>query len=169
MNRNAILINSVSELIESLNNCEKSSYQDVLENLELDLEDVKEYCIWDNNKYNRNLVYSSENYQLLILCWQQEQFSSIHNHGGKDCFMYVVNGSIQENIYQLNQNVLIACQENIYKKNSNSYIIDSMGMHSIKCVSKQAATLHIYAKPIKKYNVFDPKENKLICLDYDPN
>ena len=169
MNKNAILIKSVPGLIESLNNCEKSGYQNVIGNLELNLEDVKKYCIWDNNKYNRNLVYINDSYQLLILCWQQEQYSSIHNYGGKDCFMYVIDGSIQENVYKIKQKKIIDCQENIYRQDSNSYMVDSIGMHSIKCISKQAVTLHIYAKPIEKYHVFDPKENKLICLDYDPN
>ncbi len=169
MKRNTTLINSVPELIDSLNNCEKSNYQDLIRNLELDIEDVKKYCTWNEDNYTRNLIHFNDNYQLLILCWQQEQYSSIHNHGGRDCFMYVIEGSIQENIYQLKQNNLINCQKNIYTQGDNSYMLDSMGMHSIKCVSNRAVTLHLYAKPIEEYHIFDLKKNKLVCLQYVVN
>lgn len=169
MKRNTTLIHSIPELINSLNNCGKNKYQDLIENLKLDIEDVKKYCTWDKDNYTRNIIQLNNNYHLLILCWQQEQYSSIHDHGNRDCFMYVIDGMIQENIYQLKQKNLIDCQKNIYKQGSDSYIMDSMGMHSIKCLSDRAITLHLYAKPIEKYQVFDLQTNKLVCLQYDFN
>ena len=167
MKRNATLINSIPELIKSLNNCEKNNYQDLMENLELDIEDVKKYCTWDEANYSRNLIHLNNNYHLLILCWQEGQYSPIHDHGGRDCFLYVVEGTIQENIYQLNQQKdLINCQENIYQQGANSYMIDEIGMHSIKSLSNRAVTLHLYAKPIEEYHIFDFQKNKLVCLQY---
>lgn len=169
MKRNVTIIKSVSELINSLNNYDHDSYRDLIENLKLRIDDVQKYCTWNEDNYTRNLLHANDKYQLLILCWQQEQYSSIHSHGGRDCFMYVLDGIIQENIYQIKQKNLINCQENIYQKDSNSLIIDSMGMHSIKCVSPQAVTIHLYAKPIKEYHIFDSEQNKLICLEYVVN
>ena len=159
-------IHSISELIHLLNKFHKNNYPDLINNLNLNIEDVKSYCTWNEDNYTRNLIHLNDKFHLLILCWQQDQYSPIHNHGGRDCSMYVIEGSVQENIYQLKQNSLINCQINIHNKGDNSYIIDSMGMHSLKCVSNRALTLHLYAKPIDKYHIFDPEKNKLFCLEY---
>lgn len=157
MNSSETLIDSISELIHSLNKYNKNNYPDVIKNIELNPEDVKNYCTWDADNYTRNLIYRNDHYLLLILCWQKGQYSSIHDHGGSDCFIYVIDGIIQENIYQLNrQKDLIHCQENIYKQGYNSYIIDEMGLHCIKSVSDRAITLHLYAEPIEFYHIFDP-------------
>lgn len=163
---NIKLIDSISELIDSLNRSHKNSYRDLIKNLDLNIEDVEGYCNWDKDNYTRNLIYLNDRYHLLILCWQQEQLSSVHDHGRQECFMYIVKGIVQENIYQLNQNSLVEHQKNIYKQGDSSYIIDSIGMHSIKCLSNRAVTLHLYAQPIEKYHVFDADESKLVCVDY---
>lgn len=164
-------INSVSELVDFLDNHNKNTYRESVSNLKLKPKNVEDYCTWDRNNYTRNLIHYSQKYHLLILCWQQGQYSPIHDHGGRDCYAYVVEGLIQENIYQLSQpKELINCsKESIYKQGQNSYITDDIGMHSLKCVSDQAITLHLYAKPIESYHVFNLEKNKLIRLEYLAN
>ena len=164
--KNITQIHSISELINSLNHFHKNSYQDLIKNLDLNIEDIKSHCSWNKDNYTRNSICLNDNYQLLILCWQQEQVSSIHNHGGKNCFMYVIEGLVQENIYQLNRNELTTCQKNIYIQGDDSYIMDRIGMHSIKCLSNRAVTLHLYAQPIEQYHIFDLEKNKLVRLEY---
>ena len=170
--KNGPPIRSVSELTHALNQEEPSQYQHLIKRIHLEIKDVQHYCTWNQESYTRNLIQSNKNYQLLIMCWQKNQCSPIHSHGGRACFMYVIQGIIQEEIFHVAQDdIFHLCkdQTNTLQEFSDAYIDDSIGMHSIQCMSTQAISLHIYAKPIEQYSVFDSKENKLIPMKYSIN
>lgn len=49
------------------------------------------------HRYTRNLVERGNGrYNLIVLCWDSGQGSSIHDHAGSHCFMKVLNTSTKE-------------------------------------------------------------------------
>ena len=52
------------------------------------------------SRYTRNLVDEGNGrYNLIVLCWDSAQGSSIHNHADSHCFMKVLWGTLQETLF----------------------------------------------------------------------
>src|SRR5512132_2848072 len=45
------------------------------------------YLCWDRQHYTRNLVDKTALYELIAVCWEVGQQSSIHNHHNQHCWM----------------------------------------------------------------------------------
>ena len=52
-------------------------------------------------RYTRNLVDEGNGrYNLIVLCWDTSQGSSIHSHANSHCFMKVLRGTLKETLYE---------------------------------------------------------------------
>lgn len=161
---------SLEELIHRLSIPSKKNqfyYNQLIQSFEISLASVKSYCTWKQGSYTRNLVYRTDLYELLILCWQKGQTSPIHDHQGQDCWICVVEGTIEETVYHPTTDngknlILTKSDRIIYHQGDKSYLTNSnAGWHSIQPLSKQAITLHLYSLPIEKCRVYDLKTNRL--------
>lgn len=109
----------------------------------------QKYAFFDRNKpYTRNLISTDhETYTLLLLCWNPEQESPIHDHPCDGCWLQVLEGGIREVRYdrQLNRT-----SEIDYPEGGLSYITDHVGYHKVgNPTEKPAVTLHLYAPPFE--------------------
>ncbi|MGB7151008.1 MAG: cysteine dioxygenase family protein, partial [Terriglobales bacterium] len=52
------------------------------------------YLTWDRQHYTRNLIDKTELYELLAICWEVGQGSSVHNHRGQNCWMAAPMGNL---------------------------------------------------------------------------
>ncbi|MDJ0554262.1 MAG: cysteine dioxygenase family protein [Microcoleaceae cyanobacterium MO_207.B10] len=142
-------------------------YDQLIQSLDISRESVKSYCTWKQGSYTRNLVHSTDLYELLILCWQKGQASPIHDHQGQDCWIYVVEGRMEETLYHPTTDngknfILSKSDRIIYDRGDKSYLTNSNAeWHSIQPLSERAITLHLYALPIKKCRVYNLKTAQL--------
>ncbi len=103
---------SLEDLIQKLNipaRKDTSYYNQLIQSVNISSKNISSYCHWDEQSYTRSLVFGTDFYQLLILCWQQGQASPVHDHQGQDCWMHVVDGSIQETLYHLTSHLDQCC------------------------------------------------------------
>ena len=56
----------------------------------------RDWAVFDAAGYTRNLVHRCEAFELLLLAWDVGQESPIHDHAGQQCWMAVVDGSVEE-------------------------------------------------------------------------
>lgn len=124
----------------------------------------KKYAKWDEHRYTRNLVDAGNGkFNLMVLCWHEAQGSSIHSHANSHCFMKVLDGSVQEALYDWpkpDQNMQMHQREvNKYERNQTAYISDSIGLHRVENPSHtdKAVTLHLYSPPFDECDSFDEK------------
>ena len=99
-------------------------------------DDWKNYVIFDNNNYKRNLIYKNDLFEIILICWKKNQESPIHDHPENGCIFKVLQGSIIE----LKKNS---------KRTLNTYDIGySIGknVHQIKAL-EDAVSLHVYSPP----------------------
>ena len=68
--------------------------------------DWKKYVYFDNNKYNRNTVYENENIEMVIISWNNNQKSGLHDHPKNGCLMKILDGELNEYIYNEKLNLL---------------------------------------------------------------
>ncbi|NER20109.1 MAG: hypothetical protein F6J86_01380 [Symploca sp. SIO1B1] len=175
MLNNYSIINSLYELLPRLDlaNGKRTELRALIQSIELDFNSVKSYCCWNKNHYTRNLIRRTEEYELLVLCWQKGQFCPIHDHGEQDCFMYIITGELEETQYQLNEQKsskksLVEIKRNVYGSRNKICIFSATLWHSVKVLSEQAVTLHFYSKPIDKCRIYYPetKEMSTCQLNY---
>src|SRR5450432_3913860 len=64
------------------------------------------YILWDRQHYTRNLIEKTEFFELIAICWEVGQFSSVHNHREQNCWMAVPIGRlVVENFHTVQQDV----------------------------------------------------------------
>ena len=138
---------NLETLIQELNlyftqNKDLSIAQPILERYKLD--DWKKYIVFDKCKYTRNLIYHNHLFEIYLICWNNNQESSIHDHSSNGCLLKVLQNHLQEELYDYNLNLKTIQQVNT---NEISYIHNDLGIHKIKNGNHQTITLHIYSPP----------------------
>lgn len=131
---------------------------------ELTPDDWSRYAFFDSSRaYTRNLIATDyETYTLLLLCWNPQKESLIHDHPGDGCWLKVLLGSIQESRYS---DTLELQSEAVFTEGQIGWITDSIGYHKIgnPTMDQPAVTLHIYAPPVQQCRIWrkvtDPESN----------
>ena len=64
------------------------------------------FLTWDRQHYTRNLIDKTPLYELVAICWEIGQASSVHNHREQNCWMAVPIGRLQvENFHVVQQDL----------------------------------------------------------------
>jgi len=160
------LINIIKNNIELIKICKKDKdcncINNILKKYDGNIDELKQYIYFDKNKnYTRNLISTdNESYSLMLLCWNKNKFSPIHNHPCDGCWLKIIQGSIQEIRYNISDNKL----NEIYNNKTSEgvfYMHDSIGLHKIgnPDMNIDAITIHLYAPPFNKCNLWPDIEN----------
>src|SRR5262249_50797500 len=103
---------SVQEFASELRNFPESAFDttgDVLEFLahtNVAPSSLEPYINWDRQHYTRNLIGKTPFYELIAICWEVGQASSVHNHRDQNCWMAVPIGRLLvENFKVISQDV----------------------------------------------------------------
>ena len=110
--------------------------------------DWKEFISLDNtdDKYIRNIVYKNELFEIVIITWNKNSFTKIHDHPG-ECVFKILIGSLLEVKY--NSKYDNKCATNIYKEDNISYINNKIGRHKMYNINNdKSVSIHIYSPPI---------------------
>ena len=101
---------------------------------------------------------------MILLCWEEGQITPIHDHGGEECWVKVIEGEFRETIYKEDEiGGLTFVKSAVSKENAVTYMKDFMGFHSLENLSKKRSmSLHLYAKPIRKCRAFDEKTKTFV-------
>src|SRR6202044_1273783 len=77
-----------------------------LEDNPLNPDSLAPYLTWDRQHYTRNLIDKNPLYELIAVCWEIGQASSIHNHRDQNCWMAVPIGRLLvENYHVVQQDI----------------------------------------------------------------
>ena len=135
--------------------------QNIYKQLEMPQSEFEPYLLWDNSKYTRNCIFRNDDFELLVLCWDNGQESSIHYHNDQECWLYNIRGEFKEKRYKLVENKPQLTDNFELERNRFSYMNDEMGLHKvINSFSGQSASLHLYAKPINECKHYNPNTNQ---------
>lgn len=158
---------SLNELITVLKEEERTTYDKIFRSMKIPRSTFEAYCSWSNRSYTRNCIFDNEKFELILLCWEEGQITPIHDHGGEECWVKIVEGEFRETIYEANTSgELSIVKSAVAKTNDITYMVDFMGFHSLENLSnKRSMSLHLYAKPIRNCNVFDKKSGQFVSKD----
>jgi len=74
-------------------------YTQLLNSIRFNFKEIEHLCFWDAEDYSKINVGNGSNYELVLICWENNQQSKIHNHEGQDVFTYVVKGELTEEVF----------------------------------------------------------------------
>lgn len=58
--------------------------------------EIEPYLFGSSVHYTRNLVFSSDDFEVIVLCWGTQHGSRVHNHAASHCWMGVLNSTVVE-------------------------------------------------------------------------
>lgn len=166
-------IESVSQLIQVLENSQASDFVKISKRLKLKASDFEEYASWGKDSYTRNCVSRNKHYELLLLCWDAQQDTPIHCHNGEECWVYNLQGNFEEIRFDYQgqaEEELVETSRETMATDEISYMHDNMGFHSLHNRSNQRGmTLHLYMNPIDSCRVYDEEVGDFVRkeMSYD--
>jgi len=162
---------SISELVKQLSHCKKEAIKDLMDCIQIPNSEFEKFATWDDTHYTRNCIARTQDFELLLLCWQAGQETPIHCHNDQDCWVFLIEGTIVENQYKNDTNeVPFLTVSEMMQEQGSYYINDAIGLHSLhNSKEKRAMSLHIYVNPIEECSYYNQKlqEYKIKKLSYD--
>jgi cysteine dioxygenase len=110
--------------------------------------------------YRRMLVHSEEAFELIVMRWNANVDTPVHDHGGQRCWFTVMSGTIGVENFRCTSktpgDVVVRSQGNalLHCSDIDARLTDD-DLHRCFVPSEGALTLHLYARPLGDYHVYD--------------
>lgn len=151
---------------------EVEAVEQLMQAYKSDPTDWAKFALLDPYKYTRNLVDAGNGkFDLMLLAWNTGQASSIHDHAGSHCFMKVMGGEVEQELYCPLADVKEGEKLDVLSRSQHDvdevlYISDEVGLHRIANTShvEPAFTLHLYCPPYKTCHAYDARTAKSLLL-----
>ena len=134
----------------------------------VDPETLTPYLTWDRQHYTRNLIDKTPLYELLAICWEVGQASSVHNHRDQNCWMTVPIGRLLvENYHVASQDIEKGvCQlktaDTVEMNATHPCAVDpAEPVHRVfnpREFGERAVSLHVYSRPFDSCVVYSPDQ-----------
>jgi cysteine dioxygenase len=138
-----------------------------LQHTPVNAESLAPYLNWDRQHYTRNLIDKTPLYELVAICWEVGQASSVHNHRDQNCWMAVPVGRLQvENYHVISQKLEEGISEletaDMVEMNpSHPCAVDPHEpVHRVlnpRQFNQRAVSLHVYSRPFDTCVVYSPE------------
>jgi cysteine dioxygenase len=156
-------ITRINQLINKLKITTKADYKSIGLTLDIPVEDLAPYAFWTDEHYTRNCIVRESDYELILLCWEPGQQTPIHCHGGEECWVYALDGELEESHYQFDGDNLELENTFSLESGEKSFMMDEFGYHRLVNNSEnRAMSLHLYMDTIDTCTVFDKKLNDFV-------
>ncbi|MBZ5682111.1 MAG: cysteine dioxygenase family protein [Acidobacteriia bacterium] len=165
---------SIQDFVTELRRFPKAAFRETesirgfLQNMPVSAESLAPYLTWDRQHYTRNLIDKTPLYELLAICWEVGQASSVHNHRDQNCWMAVPIGRLQvENFRVLHEDLNAGrCQlepaDTVEMNLSHPCAVDPLEpVHRVlnpRHFSQRAVSLHVYSRPFDTCVVYSPEQ-----------
>jgi cysteine dioxygenase len=125
------------------------------------------YLSWDRQHYTRNLIDKTSLYELIAICWEVGQTSSVHNHREQNCWMAVPSGRLLVENYHLVSEKLdegrcqLEVSDTLEMNPAHPCAVDpAEPVHRVVNpteFNERAVSLHVYSRPFDTCVVYSPE------------
>ena len=127
------------------------------------------YLTWDRQHYTRNLIDKTPLYELMAICWEVGQGSSVHNHRDQNCWMAVPMGRLLVENYRLIAQKLeegtcdLETADTVEMKPTHPCAVDPVEpvhrVYNPREFNQRAVSLHVYSRPFDTCVVYSPEQH----------
>jgi len=153
-------IESIGELLrELLRHRDPAAYPSILARYQVPSNDLEPYFRWNSKHYTRTCIHRSEEFELLVICYEPGQRTSIHDYDSQTAWIHPLMGEVIEEVYQpIPQGGLSLLSEKHLLPGSDDVLTNGRAIHRfINPGPGRAVTLNLYAKPMSKWRVYDER------------
>ena len=139
-----------------------------LRNAPVSSDTLTPYLTWDRQHYTRNLIDKTPRYELVAICWEVGQASSIHNHREQNCWMAVPIGRLRvENYRAISQNLAAGtCEletaDTVEMNPLQPCAVDPLEpvhrVYNPREFNQRAVSLHVYSRPFDTCVVYSQEQ-----------
>ena len=126
------------------------------------------YLTWDRQHYTRNLIDKTPLYELVAICWEVGQASSVHNHRDQNCWMAVPIGRLLVENFKVVFQDLQGGRCKLERANTEQMdpahpcAVDPLEpVHRVlnpREFNERAVSLHVYSRPFDTCVVYSPEQ-----------
>ena len=165
---------TISDLVSGLRRFPASSFEatsDILHFLQetpVEPESLSRYLNWDGQHYTRNLIDKTPLYELIAICWEVGQGSSIHNHRDQNCWMAVPLGKLLVQNYRvISQSIEagtceLATADIVEMNPAQPCAVDPREpvhrVYNPREFKQRAVSLHVYSRPFDTCVVYSAEQ-----------
>ena len=139
-----------------------------LEKTQIAPDTLTQYLTWNRQHYTRNLIDKTSLYELVAICWEVGQASSVHNHRDQNCWMAVPIGKLLVQNYRVVSQSLeqgtcqLAPADTVEMNPAQPCAVDPLEpVHRVfnpREFNQRAVSLHVYSRPFDTCVVYSPDQ-----------
>lgn len=158
----SLLVQNLSNAIEKEGKLSPSKVKEVVKETNITEEDLLPYADFNHpieDCYGRKLVFDNGNFEVMVMSWNPNHYSSIHNHGYTQWGVVQVFGHAHHLIYHVKDDLLKFSKKEILPKGGivkvNNKFIHQMGNAS----TTPYMSLHVYGCNDRNENITADAKN----------
>jgi cysteine dioxygenase len=177
---------SIDDVVEYLRSIEaglitRDKVLDFLDGIQITDSSLSPYVFYERGFYTRNLIYRDPLFEVMAICWEPRQKTTIHSHNGQLCWMLAQRGNLQVVDYKWlgcdhpeYQNVVgidcLAGSEHVQLDRLREVgacaggpvlTADKMQtIHQLFNLDERAVSIHVYSQPIDSCVAYDLENGK---------
>jgi cysteine dioxygenase len=156
------------QLLEADVSVSPGRMQDILDRLIVPMPELQSYARFSATRYARNLVHKTDRFEIMIMCWNAGQRSSIHDHAGSLGGLKILQGVLTESVFSKAPNGMIKSLSSADYTGGETLVEQTSLVHQIsnlQAEDRQAISVHIYVPPLLRMNVYsleDPSVKNIL-------
>ena len=131
-------------------------------------ESLRPYLTWNSQHYTRNLIDQTPFYELLAICWDVGQASSVHNHRDQNAWMarLPLGRLLVENYRVIRETwwrepAKLEASDTVEMNPADPCAVDpKQPVHRVlnpRHFAERAVSLHVYSRPFDTCVVYSPE------------
>jgi len=165
---------SVKDFVSELQKFPESAFNETgqilrfLQETPVSSDSLMPFLTWDRQHYTRNLIDKTPLYELIAICWEIGQVSSVHNHRDQNCWMAVPTGRLLVDNYRVLSQELgagsckLEASDTVEMNAQHPCAVDPREpVHRVRNpreFGRRAVSLHVYSRPFDSCVVYSPEQ-----------
>ncbi|MBK8613804.1 MAG: cysteine dioxygenase family protein [Flavobacteriales bacterium] len=156
-------IRSLEQLIAELDQGPgPDGYGLAMRSLAIGAKDLQSFATWNAKHYTRNCIAQREGYELLLICYEAGQRTSIHDHDSLLAHVVLLSGTLlEERFTTATGGGLLLVSSTEPALGTVSAFDKAHSIHRYSNVGPgRSMTLNLYAPPLLKWRVYDERSGR---------
>ncbi|MBL0127903.1 MAG: cysteine dioxygenase family protein [Flavobacteriales bacterium] len=153
-------ITTIRDLVrELLRNRDLDSYPGILARYAIPSRDLEPYFRWNTRHYTRTCILRNDDFELLVICYEPGQRTSIHDFNSETAWVHPVIGELVEERFSIEPNGgLEPVSEAHFHPGDLDRFTKGSSIHRFTNRGPgRAVTVNLYAKPMSQWRVYDER------------
>ncbi len=137
----------------------RAAFERLLRAADLSSEELASLATWNSRHYTRNCLLRTEAFELMLICFEPGQSTSIHDYGREEGWVRPVQGELIEERYRVNPDGALVCtDERRLTVDEVSHLPKDASIHRFtNPLPMRVLSLNLYARPLRSWTVYDQR------------